>query len=121
MDAVEFIRERKRMCDTKEHCVECPIYEEMRNDIKPCITWDEEEPEKAVAIVEKWAREHPRKTRQNALLKAFPDASLDENGIVRVCPASVSNERRDEKSGGCGNANLDCYKCRYDFWMQEVD
>ena len=120
MDAVKFIREWKRMCESTEYCGDC-AGRAARGKDGTCMLRNVENPAKLAAADEEWSKEHLRKTRQNALLKAFPDASLDENGIIRVCPAEVSRECRDEKSGGCGNANLDCSKCRYDFWMQEVD
>lgn len=123
MDAVEFIRERNRMCDqywqVDGDCDGCPIIDadvecnELRNMID-CA-------DKAVKVIEQWAREHPRKTRQSELLKMLPDIPIDENGVARLCPALISKEYMDEKTGGCGKINFVCYKCRRDFWMQEVE
>lgn len=55
MDAVEFIKERNRMCksfDDDCDCSNCPAY---RNNCCNTFEWQEE----LVAIVEKWSAEHP--------------------------------------------------------------
>ena len=58
MEAVEFLRNYDRMCSTIDKCSECPAV-----NMKCCeLTTDE--PEKLVAIVEKWAKEHPEETEQ---------------------------------------------------------
>lgn len=53
MDALEFVRERNRMCKSfGRGCNDCPA-----NDIDDCISahWDEG----IIPIVEKWSKEHP--------------------------------------------------------------
>ena len=58
MEAVEFLRNHDRMCSTIDKCSECPAV-----NMKCCeLTTDE--PEKLVAIGEKWAKEHPDGTEQ---------------------------------------------------------
>jgi hypothetical protein len=55
MDAIEFIKERNRMCksfDDDCDCSNCPAY---RNNCCNTFEWQEE----LVAIVEKWSAEHP--------------------------------------------------------------
>ena len=59
MDALEFIRERNRMCKSfgdGEGCMRCPFYKEGNRCM--AILWKEE----IVPIVEKWSKEHPLKT-----------------------------------------------------------
>lgn len=57
MDALEFIRERNRMCKSfGDGCMSCPFYKEGDNCM--AILWEEE----MVPIVEKWSKENPRKT-----------------------------------------------------------
>ena len=54
MDAVEFIRERNRMCKSfGDGCMSCPFYKEDNHCM--AILWEEE----MVPIVEKWSEEHP--------------------------------------------------------------
>ena len=77
-------------------------------------------PEEAVAIVERWAKEHPRKTRQNELLKLFPRVSMTADGIIAFCPDSMDSEfecphkTRDNIDPVCG-------ECRREYWLEEVE
>ena len=120
MDALKFIEERNRMCDyyTKKDgtggCADCPECDSACNVVR-YVT-----PE-YIADVEKWSREHPRKTRQNMFLSLFPTGQLDESGILAVCPASVDVKQRDPDGTGCGNVYKDCAPCRREFWMQEAE
>lgn len=59
MDAMEFIRERNRMCKAFPSCKGCPAC-----DFDGCGSVHLNEG--IIPIVEKWAKEHPRKTRQSA-------------------------------------------------------
>ena len=53
MDALEFVRERNRMCKSSGRgCNDCPA-----NDIDDCIAAHSDEG--IVPIVEKWSKEHP--------------------------------------------------------------
>lgn len=68
-------------------------------------------------IVEKWAKEHPAKTRQSEFLKMFPDAPIyPDTGLVRVSPCQVDRAL-------CGNCptGTNCIKCRKKFWLAEVE
>lgn len=80
MDAVKFLAERERMCKTYDICEGCPL-RKMHTGL--CYKLCFKHPEEAVAAVEKWAQEHPRKTRQSEFLKLFPDAPLNIDGAVR--------------------------------------
>ena len=52
MDAVDFFETRDRMCSHYDGCEKCPL------DTKTCAP-PPSYPEKAVAIVERWGKEHP--------------------------------------------------------------
>lgn len=110
MDAFEFVRERNRMCDSFGHisCGNCPAE---KHGECVAILWDEE----IVPIVEKWSKEHPRKTRQDAFLKQYPDAPLSY-GIINIKPCQVV---KNHTYGDC--SITDCSLCRKEFWMQEVE
>lgn len=115
MDAVEFIRERNRMCKHFRGCNQCPA------DGMICSTiWEMHDAEKLVQVVEQWAAEHPHKTRQSEFLEQYPEARVDKDGILRICPADIAKSLRDEY-GGCANPMENCHKCRREFWMQEVE
>jgi hypothetical protein len=110
MDALEFVRERNRMCDSFGHisCGNCPAE---KHGECVAILWDEE----IVPIVEKWSKEHPRKTRQDAFLEQYPDAPLSY-GIINIKPCQVV---KNHTYGSC--SITDCPLCRKEFWSQEVD
>lgn len=115
MDALEFIRERNRMCRRfDKSCDGCPAYEnEWYCD---SAAWDE----RLVATVEQWSKEHPRKTRQSVFLEQYPEAQIDNNGVLGVCPAPIFHSHRTA-GGGCIDIHRKCPDCRREFWSQEVE
>lgn len=73
----------------------------------------------AVEYIKSGSRENPYKTRQNVFLEQYPEAQIDDNGVLYICPALISSLYR--KGGGrCKNANISCGDCRQKFWTQEV-
>lgn len=120
MDALKFIEERNRMCDyyTKKDgtggCADCPERDSTCNVVR-YVT-----PE-YIANVEKWSREHPRKTRQDMFLERWPEAELTKDGTISICPIAVSAAYRN-KTGGCASTTRpQCAVCQREFWMQEVE
>lgn len=107
MDAVEFIKERNRMCKSFGDCSNCPAG---KNTCCNTYEWQEE----LVVVVEKWSTEHPRETRQSEFLKQFPYASCLD-GVVVICPKVV-----DTYFSCPADANINCSACKYGFWLQEV-
>ena len=79
MDAVRFLKEKKRMCDSfDDYCTGCGIQE--KNLKMYCSTYIKKYPEQAVAIVEEWSVEHPQETRLTQFLKHYPNAQLNNDG-----------------------------------------
>ena len=118
MDALEFLKEERRMCNSFDiGCVKCPL-----GDIGCCVSPEEtdEEFEREIAIVEQWSKEHPRKTRQSVFLKQYPEADLDDCGVLKACPIPISASHRNIY-GRCARAGVKCSDCRREFWMQEVE
>lgn len=114
MDAVKFVKTLGRMCDAE--CIKCEFWKR-RSRWESCNSWQKNHPEEAVEIVEKWAKEHPAKTRQSEFLKMFPDAPIyPDTGLVRVSPCQVDRAL-------CGNCptGTNCIKCRKKFWLAEVE
>lgn len=111
MDALEFIKERNRMCRSfSGSCNGCPAD---KNICCSAFAWQEE----LVAIVEKWSKENPRMTRQSEFLKQYPYANRID-GVVAICPKMV------DVSFSCPidtNISIDCFACKHEFWMQEVE
>lgn len=117
MDAFEFLRERKRMCNCYKDCKGCPLYD------SNCVidsALSDEDGEKIIAAVEQWSKEHPRKTRQSVLLEQWPEANLDAHGCVCVRPCYLSATHRNAY-GKCAHMDRDCGDCRREFWMHEVE
>lgn len=113
MDAVKFLEEYKRMCDSSDSCDSCSADGQ-------CIGYGTNNAAGIVAITEKWSAAHPRKTRQSVFLKQYPDAILDVYKILRFCPADISTTHR-RGDGECKNPKKECADCRREFWMQEVE
>ena len=121
MDAVEFLEEQYRMCEAlNSHCEECGLSYTNNKTNRVCGDFIKRHPEEAVAIVEKWAKEHPRKTRQSEFLKMFPRASMTADGVIAFCPESMDSEfvcpikERDHYDPECG-------ECRRKYWLEEVE
>ena len=113
MDAVEFIRERNRMCRTfGKYCDGCPaVYENgwgCDDD-----AWDE----KLVDTVEAWSAAHPLKTRQSVFLEQWPEAEIDYQGVLVIEPCGLDKTETEKRD--CYNSS--CDDCRREFWMQEAE
>lgn len=115
MNALEFLRERKRMCGSYKDCKGCPF-----NGSKCVIdsTVSDDDCERIAATVEQWSKAHPRKTRQSEFLKQWPNAQFDENDNIKVCPKLLMGVAPSNNGQGCV---CSCYTCREDFWSQEVE
>ena len=121
MDAVKFIEERNRMCKSFNYGCGCQMCPACNNDL--CCAFDQESMLDAtaqVAMVKKWSMEHPRKTRQDVFLEQYPEAAIDEHGVLQICPMYISAERRDE-NGVCRYPRETCIDCCIEYWMQEVE
>lgn len=119
MDAVKFIEERNRMCNSFSPDCEGCLVDEEKPVMDECCRWMLENPERAVKIVEKWSAAHPRKTRQRVFLEQYTEAAIDDSGVLRVCPMAISAAHRDS-DGECKTPYNMCDYCRRKFWMQEV-
>ena len=117
MDALEFLKERKRLCASYKSCEGCP-FDDSKCSINALLYDDEYN--RSVAIVEQWSKEHPRKTRQSVFLEQYPEAEIDANGVVKFCPMPISAAHRGS-NGRCRNPEKLCRDCRREFWMQEVE
>lgn len=104
MEALEFLKERKRMCRSceKDRCGTTTYASD--DDYK-----------RTVAAVEQWAKEHPLKTRQSVFLEMFPNADVDATGVLFISPCKIDKTLHGPlcKPG--------CDGCRREFWMQEVE
>lgn len=119
MDALEFLKERKRLCTSYEHCIGCPL-EEFSCALNTVADYDEEY-KQVIAAVEQWLKEHPRKTRQSVFLEQYPDAIISDDELPEVAPCQLyAGLIHGESVEECENRGL-CDICRREFWLQEVE
>lgn len=106
MDAVEFIKQVRRMGKQKGEAI--------------CFKLEEKDTE-IVEQVEQWAKEHPVKTRQDEFFNQCPDAEIGYDGLPTVAPCQLNIELLQcESQDDCEERGV-CGKCRCDFWLKEVE
>ena len=93
MKAVDYLKAKGRMTEGCGiyHCSEkCPL-NSSRNGLNiSCNNFENNYPEQAIEIVEKWAKEHPVKTYLSVLLEKFPKVPLDKKGVpISFCPEDI--------------------------------
>lgn len=116
MDAVKFLKERKRLCQMYEVCGSCPACRASGG----CIfsVTNGATPEEQSEFMEAWSAAHPRKTRQSMFLEQWPNARPADDGVLTFCP------KRFDFHISClaeCHSLKKCSDCRREFWMQEVE
>ena len=106
MDAVEFIKQVRRMGKQKGEAI-CFKLEEIDTEI--------------VEQVEQWAKAHPEKTRQSEFLKQWPDAEIGDDGYPSVAPCQLYKDMEEKDENGVCCKNCGCGICRRDFWLKEIE
>ena len=118
MEALEFLKERKRMCRSfGGSCTGSPC-EKVRCALNSLTSDDDYK--RIVAAVEEWFAAHPRKTRQSVFLEKWPEARIGDDGVLQIYPCSISASHRNAR-GNCATMGRKCPDCRREFWMQEVE
>lgn len=118
MDAVEFLKECKRICKKNAGtCNLCPFGGKNDKGITLCdfhvkYFRPEMSPERIIGAVEKWSKEHPRKTRLQDFLEKYPNAPLIPDGmkLPKACAQNL---------GYCESCpvGVNCYSC----WNEPVE
>ena len=106
MDAVEFIKQVRRMGKQKGEAI--------------CFKLEEKDTE-IVSRVEQWAKAHPEKTRQSEFLKQWPDAEIGDDGYPSVAPCQLYKDMEEKDENGVCCKNCGCGICRRDFWLKEIE
>lgn len=117
MDALEFLKERKRMCNYYSHCKGCPL------DGSKCVinnAVSDEDCKRFAASVEQWSKEHPRKTRQSVFLEQYSEARIGDDGVLQIYPCLISASYRNAR-GNCATMGRECPDCCREFWSQEAE
>lgn len=118
-EKVKLIKDYARMCESKVG-IDCDGCELNKNKkYSSCELFMMKEPERAVEIIEKWAAEHPAKTRQSEFLKIFPNARIVD-GAITIEPCDIDNKKCGEGSKWCDD-HIGCENCREDYWLAEVE
>ena len=120
MDAVEFLRAKHRFCEyqrKKNHaqnkgwCQDCPIFAAVeKHKCYTCDRFVDENPVEAVQFVEKWAKEHPVKTKLSEFLKLFPNYNYPSDlpiACVRVFDCTATCRKN-------------CHECKKKFWITPI-
>lgn len=114
MDAVEYLKQRTRMthkCDIGV-CQFCELGVNYNGHTIGCEEFESDYPEKAVKVVEYWAKEHPAKTYKSVFLERFPDAKVEHSGTPCPCIIYIFGEKA--KPVNCGTCG--CVYC----WNREA-
>ena len=112
MDATTFLREQARLCRSYDGCMECLLRDAGCSTVSDEIFID-----KKVAIVEKWAKEHPTKTRMSEFLKHYPNAPIKESdGLPMLCGCNLESGYFERKCRG-----TTCEECRKEYWLEEIE
>lgn len=109
MDAVEFIKEYRRMCKKYaymeacgEDCSsECPLHGGYCD-----VGYEHLEADYVVSKVQQWSHDHPQKTIMQDFFEKFPNAPKDDSGSPCLCPADLGYEEKN-----CGEVDCNCLKC----------
>lgn len=113
MDAVEYLKTLNRMCHCE--CLKCE-FGKARSGFETCPVWQRTHPKEAVEIAEKWATEHPVKTRQSVFLEQWPDARIKKaDGLPMASPCDLDGKLMGKCEG------IHCPECRKKFWLAEVE
>ena len=114
MDAVEYVKQRERMCNYYGNCGDCPA-----GNYVGCASLNEI-PNMA-PIVEQWAKKHLVKTRQSEFLNQWPDAEISDDGLPSIAPCQLNLKFiHGESQKDCEDRGV-CNKCRRDFWLKEIE
>lgn len=119
MDALEFAKQKRRMCSSFSTCEECGLYEDICSigNVNKSI----EDDKNIIKIIEKWSKEHPEKTRQSEFLKMFPNAKIDKKGALAVppCRVDISYGVEENKVNCCSGKS--CPECCREYWLTPLE
>ncbi len=107
---VATIYDLSRICRTSVDCPKCPL-----GKWGACYGAIANRPDDVNEKILKWVKEHPIKTRQNKFLEMFPNAILDDNGVLNVEPCDFD---KDYSTNDC--SRFSCPDCRKKYWLKEV-
>lgn len=116
-----YFAERRRMTKTRNgayyvcklDCADCLLSARNNGTGVTCMDLEMLNPEKAIAIVQKWSNEHPPKTYLSEFLKNYPNALLNDTGLPKgVCLynlglMSLADCKKDRNCVECWNQAIE--------------
>lgn len=106
MDAVEFLKEYRRMCkeyaDNEDCSPECPLNTECYG----YLDYKYVDIQNIVTKVQQWSQTHPQKTMMQDFFEKFPNAPKTGDGEPIVCPQELGYG-----DFCCDDTNHNCIKC----------
>lgn len=118
MDAIKFVNEKVRMCNSLasmvQKCNGCPLRAFDGCDLEELV--GQGNVEKAVEFVEEWSKENPPETRQSLFIKQYPKVTTYK-GLIGIRPCQIEE---GYTSRYCTCDSSQCVKCRQEYWLQEV-
>lgn len=118
MDAIKFVNEKVRMCDSfnkTKTCTGCRLSAFDGCDFDDLV--DQDRVEDAVRLVEEWSKENPRQTRQSLFIKQYPQVTT-YHGLIGIRPCQMEE---GYTSRYCTCDSSQCVQCRKEYWLQEVE
>ena len=91
MDFLKAIEIERRMTKADERgycgirCDDCPLYYKGDGVEMYCDDFKRSRPEEHLKILEKWDKEHPRKTRLQDFLEKYPNAPTNTYNVPLCC------------------------------------
>ena len=118
MDAFEFCKEFGRMCksycEPPTDCSGCPMNGWNTPPVIECIDMyglTDSQIRERIGIVEKWSKEHPKKTMIQDFFEKFPDAPKTIDGLPFPCPFECGYIKNDNWPFGKNKPSDNCSKC----------
>ena len=118
MDAIKFVNEKVRTCDSfnkSKTCTGCRLSLFGGCDFDDLVEYNRVE--EAVKLVEEWSKENPRQTRQSVFIKQYPKVAIYK-GVIGIRPCQLV-EGYTSKYCMCDESQ--CVQCRKEYWLQEME
>lgn len=114
MDAVEFLKEYRRMCNKYiysdacgEDCsCECGLYGEHCD-----LSCNDMDANDVVYRVQQWSQDHPQKTMMQDFFEKFPNAPKSKFNHPTLCPGNCGYNNETPSYKICNKFDDDCLKC----------
>lgn len=114
MDAVEFLTNVNRIYSNNGCINECPL--KTFCDTK-YYGLDKKTINAAVKAVEKWVKDHPKRTRQSEFLKEFPNVVVGY-GTINILPCWLDKTLAQDCDGVHPR---ECIECKKAYWGKEIE